>query len=159
VYFLAALRLCEPIKTLENAPMTTRSLLPLCAALLLVGCASSSPIVYQQHPAGGAVSTRVAQDISQCRQRATAAVGTNARQATAAGEIGRIGAVGFVGTAVGSLVAGSADAWSRARAGAAGGAAGMATKLLLEWNEPDEVHQEYVQRCLKERGHDVLGWR
>ena len=60
---------------------------------------------------------------------------------------------------MGSVVGNSANAWERARGAAAGGAAGMATKLLLDWNEGDEVYQKYVEQCLERRGHQVLGWR
>ena len=35
--------------------------------------------------------------------------------------------------------------------------AGTLTGLLLNWNEPDGVHREYVDQCLKDRGHRVLG--
>jgi hypothetical protein len=42
---------------------------------------------------------------------------------------------------------------------ASAGARGVAAKTLLEWNDPDKVFQEYVERCLDERGHEVLGWR
>jgi hypothetical protein len=45
------------------------------------------------------------------------------------------------------------------RPAAAGGAAGVATKAALDRNMPDEVHEKHVERCMKDRGHEVLGWR
>ena len=30
---------------------------------------------------------------------------------------------------------------------------------MLEWNEGDKVYQKYVENCLEDRGHEVLGWR
>jgi hypothetical protein len=64
-----------------------------------------------------------------------------------------------VAAAAGGLVAHTRGAWEKARGAAAGGAAGMAAKLLFDWNEGDEVYQSYVERCLAARGHEVLGWR
>jgi outer membrane lipoprotein SlyB len=130
------------------------------AALVLAGCATPQPVVYQKAATGAAQQQRVTKDTQECRRRAEAAVGLNARRADAAAQnAAKTGAIAFAATAVGSLVNASKDAWQRARVGAAGGATGAAVKTVLEWNDPDDVHQEYVERCMEERGHDVLGWR
>jgi outer membrane lipoprotein SlyB len=130
------------------------------AAVLLAGCATPQPVVYQKTTAGAIEQRRVVTDTQDCRRRAEAAVGLNARRADAVAQsTAKTGAVAFAATAVAGLVGASKDAWQRARAGAAGGATGAAVKVLLEWNDPDKVHEEYVERCMSERGHDVLGWR
>jgi hypothetical protein len=149
---------------IPSQPHRTRSGWLLSAALLAAaaatGCATTAPVVYQPGKSSPAVAQRIAGDIEACRQQATDTVGLNARSpGQVAQGTARVGAVGFIATAVGGLVNSSRDVWQRARAGAAGGAAGIATKTLLEWNDPDKVHQEYVERCLDRRGHDVLGWR
>jgi hypothetical protein len=132
----------------------------LAAAALLGGCAATAPVVYVKPGASPAQMARVERDTADCRRLAMASVGLNGRSAAAlARDSGKGGAVGFVGTAVGAVVANSKDALNRAKAGAAAGATGVATKVLLEWNEPDKVHQGYVDRCMEDRGHDVLGWR
>lgn len=132
----------------------------LASALVLGACATATPVVYAPKRGSPDLDVRTRADIAQCSQQAEARVGRNGTQAAdVAARSAKGAAIGFVGTAVGSLVSASRDAWSRARGAAAGGAAGIATKLLLEWNEPDEVYQEYVERCLAARGHDVLGWR
>lgn len=144
-----------------NACLSRTGRLALAAlALALSACASSAPVLYSKKSDAVARDERARQDIADCSRLADARVGRNgingeklARQAGAAGT------VGFVATAVGSLVGGAREAWERARVAAAGGASGMAAKLLLEWNEGDEVYQGYVERCLAVRGHDVLGWR
>jgi hypothetical protein len=131
----------------------------LATALLLGACATSAPVV---NPTGvpQALSARAQQDVVDCSAQADRAVGRNGLTAgKAAGKAGSTAAVGFAGTAVGSIVARSSDAWDRARGAAAGGATGMATKLLLEWNEGDDVYRAHVERCLERRGHEVLGWR
>jgi outer membrane lipoprotein SlyB len=117
-------------------------------------------VVYQKAAIGVDQQQRVAKDIDACRQRAEASVGLNARRADSAGRsAARTGAVAFASTAVAGLVSTSKDVWQRARAGAAAGATGAAVKTLLEWNDADDVNREYVERCMEERGHDVLGWR
>lgn len=132
----------------------------LLGCLLLVGCATSSPVVYQRPAAEPGVQARIARDTEQCRRQATQMVGLNQQRSASAGrDVAKVGAIGFVGAAVGSAVTRSKEVWQRARGAAAAGVGGLATKLLFEWNEPDEVHQEYVAQCLKERGHVVLGWR
>jgi hypothetical protein len=131
----------------------------LCSALL-VGCATSAPVVYQRPAADNTAQARIARDTDACRRQATEAVGVNGHRSAGTGrDVAKVGAIGFVGAAVGSAVTRSKEVWQRARGAAAAGVSGVATKLLFDWNEPDEVHQEYVAQCMKERGHTVLGWR
>jgi predicted lipoprotein len=74
-------------------------------------------------------------------------------------KLGKTAAVEFADAAADTAVRKGSDALRRASGAAAGGIAGVATKLLFEWNEPDKVHQRYVEHCLEKRGHRVLGWR
>jgi hypothetical protein len=32
-------------------------------------------------------------------------------------------------------------------------------RSMLRWRDPDPVEKGYVNRCLRQRGYDVLGWR
>lgn len=132
----------------------------LVSALALGACATAHPVIYQAKRQSVEPDARTKNDIAQCSQQADARVGRNGADASkVAARSGQAAGVGFVATAVGSIVSSSRSVWERARGAAAGGAAGIATKLLLEWNEPDDVYQKYVERCLESRGHDVLGWR
>lgn len=132
----------------------------LLAAFLLAGCASTAaPVAYEASTSPGKAA-RFDTDVRTCRARAEQAVGVNGmRAANVAQASSRRGATEFVKEAVDSLVVGSRNAWARARGAAAGEAAGSVASVLLNWNEPDRVHREFVDRCLKERGHTVLGWR
>ena len=130
------------------------------AIVMLAGCATPQPVVYQKPQSGAAKSARVDKDVQDCRRLADTAVGLNSRSASSAAQSSaRAGVIGFAATAAGALVAAGKDTWQRARAGAAAGATGIAAKTLLEWNDPDGVYQKYVERCMEDRGHDVLGWR
>lgn len=146
--------------TPPTSSLLPRLALPLVAALFISGCATSQPVIYSARQEAVVVSDRTRQDIAACARQADARVGRNGLNARqAARQSGSTAAVGAVATAVGSVVQGSRNVWERTRVAAAGGAAGMATKLIFEWNEGDEVFQSYVERCLQARGHDVLGWR
>jgi hypothetical protein len=126
---------------------------------VLAGCASTAaPVVYQPPQASPKKSARVDRDLAACRAEAERAVGLNAGAGRPMADgVARRGAIEFVDKAVDSLVVGSRNAWERARG--AGAAAGTLTGMLLNWNEPDRVHREYVDLCLRDRGHKVLGWR
>lgn len=133
--------------------------LALLAVAALAGCASTSaPVVLPVSDAGRA--ERAQADLQACRAEADAAVGTNGlKSAQTATTAGRRGAVEFVDKAVESVVNGSRDVWAKARGAGAGALAGSLTSVALQWNEPDSVYRNYVDHCLKERGHRVLGWR
>ncbi len=128
---------------------------------VLAGCASTAaPVVYQPPQASPKKSARVDRDLAECRAEAERAVGLNAGAGRPMADgVARQGAREFVDKAVESLVVGSRNAWERARGAGAGAAAGTLTGMLLNWNEPDRVHREYVDLCLRDRGHKVLGWR
>lgn len=138
-----------------------RTLPILCTVLALAGCASTaSPVIYQPPGEPAAPHARIAGDLQACRAQALQAVGLNGNKGrTTAVAAGRAGAIEFVDKAVEALVAGSRNAWERGRGGAAGEASGSLVGVLLNWNEPDRVHREHVDLCLKRRGHTVLGWR
>lgn len=127
----------------------------------LTGCASTStPVVYPSPSRPGPGATNVAADVERCRARADEAVGTNGLHARqVAGQASRRGAIEFVDKAVEQTVLNSRQAMSRARAAAAGAVAGGLTAVALNWNEPDAVYREFVELCMRERGHRVLGWR
>lgn len=125
----------------------------------LAGCASTTaPVVYPSaKPQAG---SQAEADLKACRTEADAVVGVNgARTPATANRVAQRGAVEFVDKAVETLVVGSKEAWAKARGAGAGAAAGTLTSVALNWNEPDSVYRNYVEICLKERGHRVLGWR
>ncbi len=125
----------------------------------LAGCASTAaPVIY---PTAKAMhSQRAESDLTACRAQADAAVGINGTRAQTTGtRVAQRGAVEFVDKAVESLVNGSKEAWAKARGAGTGAMAGSFTAVALNWNEPDSVYRNYVDLCLKERGHKVLGWR
>jgi hypothetical protein len=104
-----------------------------------------------------AQAQKLALDSRSCQAEASKQVGRS--RANAFEPAARAGLIGFAAAAAASLATHSKEIGQRARGAAAGGAAGVATKTLLEWNSPDEVQEAYFEACMKDRGHQVLGWR
>ena len=46
-----------------------------------------------------------------------------------------------------------------AGAGAAGGAAGALTRGVIRSGDPDPVYQRFVEKCLRDKGYEPIGWR
>lgn len=139
--------------------LATRTM-ALCLTATLLGCASTSPVLLQQSTRSEQAIKQSEQAIAACREAADRDVGRNALNAPAAAKkLSKAGASEFAEAAVEKSVRNSSAVLRNASAAAAGGVAGLATKLVFDWNEPDRVHQKYVEHCLERRGHRVLGWR
>jgi outer membrane lipoprotein SlyB len=126
-----------------------------CALPLLLACATR-PIVYPNEKLRASEGVAVQADTEACfaeageyleHGRMPEVAKRTAQGAVVGGAVG--GAVGAVRSSVGRGAA----------AGAAGGAAGSLAHSLWNWRDPDPVVKRYVERCLSERGYDVIGWR
>jgi hypothetical protein len=123
--------------------------------IALTGCATTSPVLLRNDNTQHAEKA-----IVQCQDAADREVGRNALTAPVVSKkLGKTGAVEFADAYVDNAIRKGSGAARRAAGAAAGGIAGVATKLVFDWNEPDRVHQKYVEHCLEKRGHRVLGWR
>jgi hypothetical protein len=150
------------MKTSPNFPInsTKAGFVPMALALLMfAGCATTQPVLLQTEKT--TLSTQqIDRVIELCRNSADRDVGRNALNApTVSKKLGKVGASEFADAYVENVVKKSAGAARRAAGAAAGGIAGVATKLAFDWNEPDRVYQKHVEHCIEKRGHKVLGWR
>ncbi len=121
------------------------------AASLLSGCSASRPVIYDGGPAAK-------QDVDDCmrlaRQNgADAGKGSAVARDTATGA-----AMGAAATGVYGAVRGYSDVGNRAAAGAAAGAAVGLIRGGVKANEPGDAFKRYVNRCLSDRGYDIVGW-
>jgi hypothetical protein len=66
--------------------------------------------------------------------------------------------VGAAAGAAGAAVYGG-DVGRAAGTGAAAGAAAGAVRGGFEAADPNPTYRNFVQRCLRERGYDVIGWQ
>jgi len=123
----------------------------LAAALVATGCGATRPVIYQGGPAAK-------QDIDDCMRLARqggadASKGSEVVRDTATGA-----AMGAAATGVYGAVRGYSDVGNRTAAGAAAGAAVGLIRGGVKASEPSGTFKSYVNRCLRERGHDVVGW-
>ncbi|HVN84661.1 MAG TPA: glycine zipper family protein [Candidatus Binatia bacterium] len=128
------------------------------------GCAAKRPTLYpneQYNRVGAAAAQR---DIDDCMQRADQYVKSGGQDAEAARQVGAhtaVGAgVGAASGAVGGAIAGNAG--EGAAVGAATGAtAGLLSGLfgVFQSSGPDPVYANFVDRCLREKGYEPIGWK
>jgi outer membrane lipoprotein SlyB len=133
-------------------------------AALLAACATPRPVLYPNAKLERVGREEAQREIDECLALAERDVGGD--DGRAGGRFAkRTAARTATGAATGAAV-GAAVGRSAAR-GAAGGAAGAATHTVVGAilhprrvrGGPDPVFQRYVNRCLHDRGYDVIGWR
>lgn len=126
----------------------------LLVAAMLISCATRPVVVPNEQlaQAGGAAPQA---DIDACLAEAKQAVESDRAKEVAANTAEGAAVGGAVGAATGAVLGQGRGAG----AGAAGGAAGAFVRSMLHWRDPDPVEKGYVNRCLRKRGYDVLGWR
>jgi hypothetical protein len=129
----------------------------LLALLMLLGCAEKRPVLYPNAHLKQVGDAAAQRDVDECVRYAKdsgaeedkgAEVAKNTAGGAAVG--GAVGAA--TGAVLGSLGRGAA-------AGAAGGAAGGLVKGIFDSGDPDPVFKSFVDRCLREKGYDPIGWR
>jgi outer membrane lipoprotein SlyB len=136
--------------------MARRFALLASLALLVLAACATRPIVYPNQKLRESGQVAVQADTEACFAEAEEYLesGRVPELAKRTGEGAVVG--GAVGAAVGAV---KSSVGRGAAAGAAGGAAGGLAHGLLHWRDPDPVEKRYVERCLAERGYDVIGWR
>jgi hypothetical protein len=133
-------------------------------SIALIGCASQRPLVYPNEQFKRAGSAGADRDIDECMQRAEQYVSSGGRGGDvaerAAVEGGTSATIGAAAGAAGGAVLGPAG--RGAAAGAAGGAAAGITRGLIHGltrkQNPSPAYKGFVDRCLREKGYDPIGW-
>lgn len=127
---------------------------------LLAGCASiQSPVLYPNAKLQQVGQAQAEADVAACRQLADAHL-SNAGTATK--EVAKDTAIGGVGGAAVGAVAGAVTgrgAGTGAMVGAATGATAGAVHGTAKQVGPSPVYKGFVNRCLREKGYDVIGWQ
>jgi len=135
-------------------------LVGLCVgAALLAGCAGAptKPVLYPNSHLQTVGQAQADRDVAECRQLALSS-------GVAEKKSGEVGKQAAGGAAIGGA---SAGAWGLVRgnpgqnavAGAAAGAAAGAVRGSMQSAETSPVFKNFVQRCLRERGYEVIGWQ
>jgi hypothetical protein len=137
----------------------TRRALITSVAVALSGCATTAPVLLPGEP-GQKNAAQAARAVEACKKLADEQIGRNGINGkSTATHAGKAGAIGLAGGLAAGAAGGSSNVLRRALGAASGGTAAVATKILLDWNEPDKAYKKYVEICVEKRGHRVLGWR
>ena len=138
-----------------------KSIAMVLIAVLLVGSGlgcSSKPVLYQNEQYAARSQQQIEADINDCMARADAAgvdKGGGAKDTAVATAGGA--AVGAAGGAAGGAIFGAAG--RGAATGAIGGAVGGLLYSLFKKKQPNPAYQNYVNRCLQEKGYEPVGWQ
>ena len=138
-----------------------RTGLTLCLALWLTACSTPRPVLYP-NPTYEEVGKETAElDIDQCVALAEDFEARPPRQVEegVAGDVAGNAAVGAASGAAGGAVVGHAG--RGAGVGAAAAAAGTLMRSIIRGGHRQPAytaHHAFVERCLYDRGYEVVGW-
>jgi hypothetical protein len=141
----------------RSAEMVKRSALLVVLVWFVTACAPK-PILYPNAHYTDVGKEGADRDIEECRAMAKDAGATPSQGKTGqvAGSTAGGGAIGSAGGAVGGAVIGHPG--RGAMVGAASGATAGFLRGLFRRSPPSNTYKQFVNRCLKERGYDPVGW-
>ena len=141
-----------------NGPGMRPVVLLLAMGMMVSGCSAPKPILYPNQHYQQAGPDVVESDIQACRALAESA-GASPTQGKAA-QVGTStvagGAIGAAAGAVGGAVVGNPA--RGAKVGAAGGGTAGFLRGLFRKSRPGAAYTRVVDRCLRERGYEPMGW-
>ena len=127
--------------------------------LVVVGCGAPKPVLYPNGHMQTVGMEAAKQDIEDCGKLAEQ-VGASPDRGkagqVAAGTVAG-GAVGAASGAVGGAVLGRPG--TGAKVGAAGGATAGFLRSLFRPSQPSQAYKNVVDRCLREKGYEPVGWK
>jgi len=131
--------------------------LPVLLLLLSAACAPK-PILYPNAHYKNVGEGVAENDIEECSAMAKDAGATSSqgKAGQVAGSTAAGGAIGSASGAVGGAILGHPG--RGAMVGAASGATAGFLRGLFRRSPPSNAYKQFVQRCLKERGYDPVGW-
>jgi outer membrane lipoprotein SlyB len=129
------------------------------AAVLALGCATPEPILYPNATLEANGQEQADADTDRCSQLAEKYEASSNRAGEIAGGAAEDAAVGGAAGAAGGAVWGG-DAGRGAAAGAAAGVAGGVVRGIFRTRrDPDPAYRHFMERCLADKGYEVIGWR
>jgi hypothetical protein len=129
----------------------------LICLLLLVACSQKRPVLYPNYHLQQVGDDTAQTEIDECIRLAKEYGASSSSSGKVAKGTAKGGAVGAAGGAATGAVLGSVG--RGAAAGAAGGAAVGCLQGLFRSREPDPVYKRFVERCLRDKGYEPIGWK
>jgi hypothetical protein len=145
--------------------MNAKTIAIICIQLMLVGCAAQRPVLYPNAQLKRVGAGTAERDVDECMRQADDYIrsgGEAGKTLENAGVgAGTGAAIGAAGGAAGGSIVGRAG--TGAAIGAAGGAAAGATRVavheMFRKRGPSPVYRNFVNRCLRDKGYDPIGWQ
>jgi hypothetical protein len=122
------------------------------------GCAQQRPVLYPNEHLKQVGSETSQADVDACMRLAT----EHGAKEDVGGRIAKdTASSAAVGAAAGAAIAAvfGNDIGRAAGAGAAGAGAATATRGMIDSGEPDPIFRSFVEKCLREKGYETVGWR
>ena len=137
--------------------MKSIGLLLLTGLLFFAACAEKRPVLYPNSHLNRVGSQTAQADINECMRLAKESNVSEEK----GGKVAKDTATGAaVGAAVGGAVGAVTGNFGRGLgAGAAGGGAGGLVRGAIRSSDPDPVFQRFVERCLRDKGYEPIGWK
>ncbi len=133
--------------------------------IVLAGCSTSRPTLYPNEQYNKVGAAQADRDVAACEQQASEFVKSGGQGGQMAKETAQnVGVGATVGAATGAVAgAVGGDPVQGAAAGAAGGATAGLLGTLFGWMfrapEPDPVYRNFVDKCLRDKGYEPIGWQ
>jgi hypothetical protein len=142
---------------------SVRAMLKKPAIVILIGlaaggCSTPEPVLYPNAHLKSVGQSTADHDIAECKQLAEAygASASNSAAGDVAGSTAVGGGAGAATGAAGGAVVGSAG--TGAAVGAATGATAGFIRGLFKSRQPSGIHVKFVDKCLRDRGYEPIGW-
>ncbi len=133
-----------------------KKVLIITICLVVAGCSAKRPVLYPNTHLNKVGQAQAQRDIEECWRMADAYV-TSEPGKEVAKDAAKAGVIGAATGAATSAVWGHAG--RGAAAGAAGGIAAGATHGIFRTRDPSPVFKNFVDRCLREKGNEPIGWQ
>jgi hypothetical protein len=136
----------------------TFEIIMIVCIIALAGCASKRPVLYPNDKLKQVGNEQAQADIDECMRLATEygakedAGGKIVKNTTASAAVGAA-----AGAAIAAVLGG--DVGRGAAAGGAGSGAATATRGAIDSRDPHALFQSFVEKCLREKGYETIGWR
>ena len=128
-------------------------------AAAALGCATPEPILYPNATLKERGQDRAEADTEECSKLAEEYEARSNKAGEIAGSAAEDATVGSAAGAAGGAVWGGDAARGAAAGAAAGAAGGLLRGIFRARRDPDPAYRRFVERCLGERGYEVVGWR
>ncbi|UCF91474.1 MAG: cell envelope biogenesis protein OmpA [Desulfobacterales bacterium] len=133
-----------------------RLLFLMAVVVLTTGCGTQKPVLYPNDHLKTLGPAQAESDIAQCQQLAEEYVKANPGKEVAKSTAVGAGTGAIIGTVAGAV---TGSVGTGAGVGAATGATGGLLHGLFKASAPSPLHKSYVEKCLRDKGYEIVGWQ